>query len=77
MAVKMRIEPRKICEMLGISYRSATLSSTVARWSQMAGKLMWRKSFHPGLGFIGSTHAETPVVLKIKGIPRNNAKPWK
>jgi hypothetical protein len=60
MAVKMRIEPRKMYQTLWISYRSATLSRTIARKSQMAGILTWRKSIDTGLGFIGSArgHAQ-------------------
>jgi hypothetical protein len=53
-------EPRKIYQTLGISYRSATLSKTIAKRLQMAGILTRRKSTHPGLGFIGSAsgHAQ-------------------
>jgi hypothetical protein len=60
MAVKMRIEPRKICQTLWISHRSATLSRTVGTRWQIVGMLTRRKSIHPGLGFIGSArrHAQ-------------------
>jgi hypothetical protein len=81
MAVKMGIESRKICRRLGIGYRSATLSRTLARRLQMTGMLTRRKSIHPGLGFIGSArgHAQKrqESVVKIRRlIPMNIAKPW-
>jgi hypothetical protein len=61
MAVKMRIEPPKICQTLGIGYRSVTLSRTAARRWRMTGMLTPRKGTHPGLGFMGSArgHAQT------------------
>jgi hypothetical protein len=54
MAVKMRIEPWKICQTFEVGYRSVTLSRAVARRSQIAGMLTPRKNIHPELGFIGS-----------------------